>query len=106
MSLGKNNISQIKSLNKLSIASLDSIGLCKCWIYKIDDNPLNDINSFMRSKINDINFLKIAYEDENMTWFFPYTFIDLQNISFFVFQTLQNNGIVVHRSIRINITTR
>lgn len=70
--------------------------LCqKCNFF--NPNELRKLQICGQSVINDINFLKNAYENENMTWNFPYTFIDLQNISFFVFETLKNNQIEVPR---------
>ncbi len=68
--------------------------LCKkCNFF--NTNELRKLQICGQGVINDINFLKTAYENENMTWNFPYTFIDLQNISFFVFETLKNNQVQV-----------
>lgn len=71
------------------------------WIMKscnfISSSDFRKLQLCGQSVINDINFLKMAYEQENMTWQFPYTFVDSQNIAFFLFKTLENNGISVPR---------
>lgn len=52
--------------------------------------------------INDINFLKFAYRQEKIDWEFSYRMLDLQSLSFFLFQTLEKNGIQTPKSFNLN----
>jgi DNA polymerase-3 subunit epsilon len=45
-----------------------------------------------QSVVNDINFLRFAYLDENKRWPFSYTMIDLHTTAYLVFRMLKNNG--------------
>jgi DNA polymerase-3 subunit epsilon len=52
---------------------------------------INDITVCGQSVMNDINFLKEAYRNENVRWPFAYKLIDLLTITYFVSKLLEAN---------------
>lgn len=50
---------------------------------------------------NDINFLRTAYRNIHLNWNFSYKSLDLQNLSFFLFEILRHNGQQTPRSLSL-----
>lgn len=59
---------------------------------------LQDVVICGQSVVNDINFLRFAYEDENMKWPFSFKMVDLFTTSWMMFNILKKNGYKAPRS--------
>jgi DNA polymerase-3 subunit epsilon len=66
--------------------------LNKLGIHKGGFRELQKVVICGQSVINDINFLKFAYEKEKMRWPFSRKLIDLHTLSYFCFRILEANG--------------
>lgn len=54
-----------------------------------------------QSVVNDINFLRFAYLDDNRRWPFSYKMIDLHTTSYLVFRMMEQNGRRVPRRLNL-----
>jgi len=54
-----------------------------------------------QSVVNDINFLRFAYLDDNRRWPFSYKMIDLHTTSYLVFRMMERNGHRVPRRLSL-----
>ncbi len=54
-----------------------------------------------QSVIYDINFLRFAYRQEKLRWPFSNRMIDLNNLAFFLFEILKENGEAVPKSLSL-----
>lgn len=76
----------------------------EAWIRKLlkrQGGDLHDVVICGQSVINDINFLKFAYRNENMEWPFSNKLIDLHTIAFFMFKIMEANAITVPKSLSL-----
>lgn len=55
-----------------------------------------------QSVVNDINFLRFAYEDDNRRWPFSYKMVDLHTTAYLVFRILRKNGRDVPRKLSLD----
>lgn len=53
---------------------------------------LRDVIICGQSVINDINFLRFAYNDQDRKWVFSNKLLDTHTLGYFVFRILKNNG--------------
>jgi len=77
------------------------------WTHRIEQGTprtklFKDVLLCGQSVVNDINFLKFAYRQEKMDWPFSYRMLDLQSLSFFVFEVLRKNGRKVPKKFNLD----
>ena len=63
---------------------------------------LTDIVLCGQSVINDINFLKQDYDEQNIDWPFSFKLIDLMSISYLLYQIMDNNEVKRPKSYSLN----
>lgn len=104
----------------LSLADLDDAPMLnevlpefEEWILKTLKVPINKGNQGPavtalrnvaicgQSVIYDINFLRFAYRQEKLQWPFSNQTIDLNNLAFFLFATLRENGIATPKGLSL-----
>ena len=85
----------------------------EAWILKMlrvnpnRSNPATTISALKsvalcgQSVIYDINFLRFAYRQEKLQWPFSNRMIDLNNLAFFLFEILKENGEAVPKSLSL-----
>ncbi|GAB4406964.1 MAG: hypothetical protein OHK0039_09110 [Bacteroidia bacterium] len=59
-----------------------------------------------QSVVNDINFLRFAYREEQLKWPFAHTLVDLHTLAFFVFPVLKAAGRKVPQSHSLEAIAR
>jgi DNA polymerase-3 subunit epsilon len=59
---------------------------------------LKDVLLCGQGILTDVNFLKWAFEEENIEWPFSYKVLDLMSFSFLMYKILKNNGKKVPKS--------
>ncbi|SDC00193.1 3'-5' exonuclease [Williamwhitmania taraxaci] len=104
----------------LSLADLDDAPMLnevlpdfEAWILKTLNVPVNKGNQNIatnalrsvaicgQSVIYDINFMRFAYRQEKLQWPFSNQTIDLNNLAFYLFAILKENGVAIPKGLSL-----
>jgi len=104
----------------LSLADLDDAPMLnevlpdfEAWILKTLNVPINKGNQNIASNalrnvaicgqsvIYDINFMRFAYRQEKLQWPFSNQTIDLNNLAFYLFAILKENGVAIPKGLSL-----
>ena len=67
----------------------------------IASNALRNVAICGQSVIYDINFMRFAYRQEKLQWPFSNQTIDLNNLAFYLFAILKENGVAIPKGLSL-----